>query len=63
MEKKELKLKKETLANLTNLNIREMEELKGGVAQEKMQAADESLTVSVSGSWTWSVSVSWSWSW
>jgi hypothetical protein len=30
MEKKELKLKKESLSNLTNLNVREMEELKGG---------------------------------
>jgi hypothetical protein len=59
MEKKELKLKKETLSNLTNLNIREMEELKGGVAVRKALDSDASLTVSITFSW----SVSWSWSW
>jgi len=58
MEKKQLKLQKETLSNLTNLNVREMEELKGGVAQQAM-AKDASLTVSVSVSAT----VSWTFSW
>jgi len=56
MEKKELKLKKETLSNLTNLNIKEMEELKGG---QQRAAEEASLTVSISLTW----SVTWSWSW
>jgi hypothetical protein len=61
MEKKELKLKKEMLSNITNLNIREMEELKGGMTMEQEMRAPgtASLTVSISFSW----SVSWSWSW
>jgi hypothetical protein len=60
MEKKELKLRKETLSNLTNLNIREMEELKGGVStQRELDAMQASLTVGISVSWT----VSWTFSW
>lgn len=66
MEKKELKLKKEVLSNLTNLNIREIEELKGGVAALQQMDAPEAtvsiiLTVSVtnsSASYTVSASVS-----
>jgi hypothetical protein len=53
MEKKQLKLRKETLTNLTNLNQREMEELKGGAAaKQELAAEDASLTVGVSVSWT-----------
>lgn len=59
---KVLKLKKETLSNLTNLNQREMEELKGGVAQmEAANVGDASLTVSVGVSLTVSWTFSWSW--
>jgi hypothetical protein len=60
MEKKQLKLKKETLTNLTNLNQREMEELKGGVANLATNEKDyvsysiSRVTVSVSMiTWTW----------
>ncbi|MBP1618953.1 MAG: hypothetical protein H6Q14_2780 [Bacteroidetes bacterium] len=48
MEKKELKFKKEKLTNLTNLNTREMEELKGGRVlkeQETLPAVWLSVTL------------------
>ncbi|MBP1618952.1 MAG: hypothetical protein H6Q14_2779 [Bacteroidetes bacterium] len=53
MKKKELKLKKEKLSNLTNLNTREMEELKGGALLQNKNEA--SLTVTVSLTWSWTV--------
>jgi hypothetical protein len=59
MEKKELKLRKETLSNLTNLNQREMEELKGGVAAQQGLAPEASLTVGVSVTAT----VTWTFTW
>jgi hypothetical protein len=65
MEKKELKLKKETLTNLTNLNQREIEEIKGGVvALQEAEATLSTITivsVSVSVSVTLTWSKSWSW--
>ena len=44
MKTKELKLKKETLINFTNLNQKEIEELKGGVANKYQDAAISELT-------------------
>jgi hypothetical protein len=61
MEKKQLKLRKETLTNLTNLNQKEMEELKGGVAAKQEMVAD--VTISFSDSITVGVTFTYSWSW
>lgn len=58
MEKKKLKLKKETLSNL---NKKEMEDIKGGRVDEMQQVVDREASLSVSISWSWSVTWSWSW--
>ena len=50
MEKKELKLKKETLSNLTNLNISEMEEVKGGIVQQEF--VTDTITPALTFTWT-----------
>jgi hypothetical protein len=47
MGKREIKLRKETLSNLTNLNIREMEELKGGKEARQEVATSPIFTITV----------------